>query len=176
MVRERGSGTTPQRVVDLLREEIKTKSKLAIAKATGLGIAAISRYSSGIGEPTTATLQKLADYFERPIEWLRGENIEDEWGEVYGDDLTEDQKKELSYEFWRRKALSNASAPIMVEIVRCLTKVPPKARNTAFALFRNLCAMIENRSGEELIKFTAALNDELQLCECQQDEPKEGES
>jgi len=74
MVRERGSGKTPERVVELLAEAVKEKSILAVHKATGIGLAAIGRYLKGIGEPTTATLQKLADYFEVTVEDLRGEN------------------------------------------------------------------------------------------------------
>ncbi|MBW4056794.1 MAG: helix-turn-helix transcriptional regulator [Proteobacteria bacterium] len=35
-------------------------------------LAAIGRYLKGIGEPTTATLQKLADYFKVPVWELRG--------------------------------------------------------------------------------------------------------
>ncbi len=70
MVRERGSGKTPERLVSLLSE---TKSLLALAKATGVGKSALSRYAKGIGEPTSATLQKLADHFGRPVSWLRGD-------------------------------------------------------------------------------------------------------
>ena len=73
MVRERGSGKTPPRVVELLKKEVSDKSILAVSKATGLGLAAIGRYMKGIGEPTTASLEKLADYFKVSVTWLRGE-------------------------------------------------------------------------------------------------------
>lgn len=73
MVRERGSGKTPQRVVELLQQEVSEKSILAVAKSTNLGLAAIGRYLKGVGEPTTATLQKLADHFGVTVPWLRGE-------------------------------------------------------------------------------------------------------
>lgn len=73
MVRERGSGKTPQRVVELLQQEVSEKSILAVSKATNLGLAAIGRYLKGMGEPTTATLQKLANHFEVTVPWLRGE-------------------------------------------------------------------------------------------------------
>lgn len=63
-MRERGSGITPPRVVELLTKEVSEKSMLAVSKATGLGLAAIGRYLKGKGEPTNATLEKLADYFE----------------------------------------------------------------------------------------------------------------
>lgn len=74
MVRERGSGATPPRLVKLLADAVNAESQLAISKATGVGIAAINRYLKGVGEPTTATLQKFADYFGLPVEWLRGED------------------------------------------------------------------------------------------------------
>jgi len=74
MARERGSGITPPRVVELLKKEVSDKSMLAVSKTTGLGLAAIGRYLKGIGEPTTATLQKLADYFGVTVAWLRGED------------------------------------------------------------------------------------------------------
>ena len=77
MVRERGGGKTPQRVVELLQQEVSEKSILAVAKSTNLGLAAIGRYLKGIGEPTTATLQKLADHFRVTVPWLRGES---DWG------------------------------------------------------------------------------------------------
>lgn len=73
MVRERGSGKTPERVVELLRGRVAATSMLEVSKATGLGLAAIGRYLKGVGEPTTATLQKLADYFGRSVAYLRGE-------------------------------------------------------------------------------------------------------
>lgn len=72
MVRERGSGKTPERLVCLL---VNAKSLLAIAKETGVGKSALSRYAKGIGEPTTASLQKLADYFGHPVAWLRGDDV-----------------------------------------------------------------------------------------------------
>ncbi|MDD2500773.1 MAG: helix-turn-helix transcriptional regulator [Geobacter sp.] len=75
MARERGSGKTPERVVKLLVDEVDAKSILAIHKATGIGLAAIGRYLKGIGEPTTATLEKLAKYFNVTVAWLRGEDI-----------------------------------------------------------------------------------------------------
>lgn len=72
MTRERGSGKTPESVVSLLREEVQRSSMLAVSRATGIGLAAIGRYLKGIGEPTTATLEKLAQYFEVTTDYLRG--------------------------------------------------------------------------------------------------------
>jgi len=79
MVRERGSGETPERLVKLLTE---AKSLLAIAKETGVGKSALSRYAKGIGEPTTASLQRLADYFGCSVSWLRDDDCTEEKGTV----------------------------------------------------------------------------------------------
>ena len=72
MVRERGSGKTPGRVSEILKNAVEAKSQLEVSKQTGIGQAAINRYIKGIGEPTTATLKKLADYFKVPVAWLQG--------------------------------------------------------------------------------------------------------
>lgn len=69
--RGRGGGKTPQRVVNLLQEEVEKTSQAATARATGLTLKGVQNYLKGIGEPTTATLQKLADYFHVSIEYLR---------------------------------------------------------------------------------------------------------
>ncbi len=79
MVRERGSGKTPKRLVSLLSE---AKSLLALAKETGVGKSALSRYAKGIGEPTTASLQRLADYFGCTVSWLRDNDSTREEGTV----------------------------------------------------------------------------------------------
>jgi transcriptional regulator with XRE-family HTH domain len=74
-MRERGSGKTPETVVKLLTEAVSKTSLLAVSKQTGLGIAAISRYIKGIGEPTQASLEKLATYFDVPVLFLRGDSF-----------------------------------------------------------------------------------------------------
>lgn len=152
----RGGGATPKRLVSLLQAEVNKSSQSEVARRTGLTQSAVGRYLKGIGEPSSDTLLRLSSYFEVPVEWLRGEDYVDFWGEVYGDSLSEKQKEELSYEFWRKKAENNASAPIMVEIFRCLVKVPSEVRYAAFALFRNTCRTVEKSSPEELMRL--ALN------------------
>lgn len=74
MARETGNGKTPQRVVDELNKMLKKSSLNAISKKTGIGISALHRYQRGIGEPTTATLEKLSDCFGKSVAWLRGES------------------------------------------------------------------------------------------------------
>lgn len=70
----RGGGITPINVVNLVNKAVSEKSLRAVSKETGLGLAALSRYSQGIGEPSTVTLVKLADYFRVSVAYLRGEN------------------------------------------------------------------------------------------------------
>jgi transcriptional regulator with XRE-family HTH domain len=69
----RGGGKTPERVVKLLQEEVTRTSQAATARATGLTLQTVQRYIKGIGEPSQATLEKLADYFETSVAWLRSE-------------------------------------------------------------------------------------------------------
>jgi transcriptional regulator with XRE-family HTH domain len=76
LAKGRGGGKTPERLVELLKKAVGEKSQSAVSKETGLGLATINSYLNGIGEPTTKTLQKLADYFDVSIAELRGE---DEW-------------------------------------------------------------------------------------------------
>lgn len=68
-----GTGKTPERVVELLRVEVKKTNQSATSRATGVNQAAIGRYIKGVGEPNTSTLEKLAKYFDKSVAWLRGE-------------------------------------------------------------------------------------------------------
>lgn len=61
------------RVVDLFKVEVKIKGVRGLAREVGISPAIITRYMNGkVGEPTTATLQKLAAYFGVSVAWLRG--------------------------------------------------------------------------------------------------------
>jgi transcriptional regulator with XRE-family HTH domain len=82
MARETGSGKTPVNVTELIKNKLSETSLNAISKATGIGVAALHRYSRGIGEPTTATLEKLAGYFGVSVAYLRDENYRP-WPEEY---------------------------------------------------------------------------------------------
>lgn len=72
--RGRGGGVTPDRVVSLLKQAVANTSQVEVAKATGLTRLTVQRYIKGIGEPSQSTLEKIADYFEVTISWLRGED------------------------------------------------------------------------------------------------------
>lgn len=75
MTKGRGSGKAPERVVGLLKKAVAEKSQSAVSKETGLGLATVNALLKGNGEPTTATLQKLATYFGVTVAWLRGEEF-----------------------------------------------------------------------------------------------------
>lgn len=68
----RGNKETPYNVTKLLQDEVSRTSQAKTAKATKLTLQTVQRYIKGIGEPTTATLQKLADYFGVLVPWLQG--------------------------------------------------------------------------------------------------------
>jgi transcriptional regulator with XRE-family HTH domain len=72
----RGGGKTPGKVVELVQKAVAEKSLRAVSKETGVGIAVLSRYSQGIGEPSQATLEKLADYFAVTVPFLRGDQVQ----------------------------------------------------------------------------------------------------
>lgn len=72
MGRGRGGGKTPEKLVMLLTEAVAKSSQASVAVATGLTRLTVQRYLKGIGEPSQATLEKLADYFEVSVAELRG--------------------------------------------------------------------------------------------------------
>lgn len=67
-------GETYPRVVGLLKREFEEKkvTKYAFCKKTGINPTSVDRYLCGISEPTDASLQKLANYFNVTVPWLRG--------------------------------------------------------------------------------------------------------
>ena len=69
--RGRGGGKTPEMVIALLKEAVARSSQSAVAKGAGLTRLTVQRYLKGKGEPSSDTLQKLADYFNVPKGWLR---------------------------------------------------------------------------------------------------------
>lgn len=73
MSRERAK--TPERVVELLNKAVKETSQSAVAREAGITQPAVHRYMKGIGEPSQATLEKLAAYFGVSVPWLRGYDL-----------------------------------------------------------------------------------------------------
>lgn len=80
-----GGGATYPEVIRLLKEKVAQKGQRTVSRETGIALLSIQRYLKGIGEPTTATLQKLADYFEVSVADLRGESLlDDEVSAAFG--------------------------------------------------------------------------------------------
>lgn len=100
--RGRGGGKTPDKVRQLLGDAVSQSSQAAVAKETGLTRQTVQRYLQGIGEPSGATLQKLADYFDVPVYWLRGDFVAEhldidgarEWQKWLR--MSEEEREELS--------------------------------------------------------------------------------
>lgn len=76
MARKAGTVKTYPRVTELLKEAVAEKGQKTVESETGINQSAISRYLNGIGEPTQATLEKLARYFRVSVAHLRGEDKE----------------------------------------------------------------------------------------------------
>ena len=72
MTRGRGGGVTCERLMQMLQQAINAKGQSTVERETGLSSSMISRYKRGIGEPSTATLEKLAGYFGVTVGYLRG--------------------------------------------------------------------------------------------------------
>ena len=71
----RGGGRTPERVVDLIKGGVESLGVRGLSRAVGISPAIIIRYMQGkVGEPSQATLEKLADYFGVSVAYLRGED------------------------------------------------------------------------------------------------------
>ncbi len=77
-----GGGVTYPRVVELLKAEVAKKGQRAVSRESGIALLSVQRYIKGIGEPSQATLQKLAAYFGKSVAWLRGESREHMYGGI----------------------------------------------------------------------------------------------
>lgn len=68
-------GKTYPRVIEKLRREFDEKgvTKYSFCKQTGINPTSVDRYLHGISEPSQASLEKIAQYFEVSVGWLRGE-------------------------------------------------------------------------------------------------------
>ena len=58
----------------MLSKAVAEKNQSAVSRDTGLTLFTVQRCLKGIGEPTTATLEKLSNYFGVAVWYLRGED------------------------------------------------------------------------------------------------------
>jgi len=64
---------TNSRVVELIKDGVNSLGVRGLSRAVGISPAIITRYTQGkVGEPSQATLEKLASYFKVPVAWLQG--------------------------------------------------------------------------------------------------------
>jgi transcriptional regulator with XRE-family HTH domain len=71
----RGCSKTPENVVLKITGEVARIGQNATAKAIGVPLRSVQKYLKGEAEPTSATFQKLADYFGVSVVYLRGEDV-----------------------------------------------------------------------------------------------------
>lgn len=63
------------RVIGIIREGVGRLGVRGLARAVGISPAIVTRYMQGkVGEPSQATLEKLAEYFQVSVPYLRGES------------------------------------------------------------------------------------------------------
>lgn len=100
MTKGRGGGKTPRMVTELLQEAVSKSSIRAVARESGLTQSAVYRYLQGIGEPSTNTLVRLADYFGVSVSVLRGDASEKIFLEATGLKFSEDVSAFEKYAFF----------------------------------------------------------------------------
>lgn len=88
-------GKTHTRIVERLKDDISNTSLQQLSNITGISMAALSRYSQGIGVPSQVALEKLSDYFIAAVSYLRGEPMERVDVEVHASYLTKRGKAYL---------------------------------------------------------------------------------
>lgn len=65
---------TNNRVIKLIKKGVGALGVRGLARAVGVSPAIVTRYMQGkVGEPSQATLVRLADYFGVSVAWLRGD-------------------------------------------------------------------------------------------------------
>lgn len=65
---------TPPNVVELITKEVSKLGQNKTALAMSLPLFSLQKYMTGKTEPTQASLQKIASYFNTSVAWLRGED------------------------------------------------------------------------------------------------------
>ncbi len=101
-----GRSVTYPRVVELLSKRVSEIGQRAVAREAGITLKAVQRYIGGESEPTFASLEKLAHYFNTTVAWLREES---------------ELPKELAYEC---ASLSDAQLVVVIDFVKSLKEKP----------------------------------------------------
>lgn len=72
----RAAKKTPERVVIEVAGAVAKLGQNGFAKDVGLPLRSVQKYLKGEAEPTQATLEKLAKYFNKPVWWFREDHRE----------------------------------------------------------------------------------------------------
>lgn len=142
MTKGRGAGKTPAKVVELINTAVAEKSLRSISKATGLGLAALSRFSQGIGEPTQATLDKLAAYFNVPVDLLRDDARVHKYM-----DLSKDE-----YKAKKAEELEDGYKKYGVVVKKFIEKIPAEDFELAYAVLNDMRDKAWFEAAKELVK------------------------
>jgi len=128
MTKGSGSGSTHPNLVKFIQAAIAKKGQRTVELETGLSHSMLSRYKRGVGEPTSATLEKLANYFGVHVTLLRDDGGFFEWGTLD----TFENKFFLVAENHFSLALENDYLEIddlnyvqlLVELAKMITEIP----------------------------------------------------
>lgn len=114
---------------DALLEE-RGVTSAAVAKATGISAATLSEWRKGKYVPKAEKLQKVADYFGVPVDYLMTGNARDESGRTY---YIDDQTAQLAQELMDNKdlrILMDASRDLTPENVAALAALAKQLKGT----------------------------------------------
>lgn len=114
---------------DALLEE-RGVTSAAVAKATGISAATLSEWRKGKYVPKAEKLQKVADYFGVPVDYLMTGNARDESGRTY---YIDDQTAQLAQELMDNKELRilmDASRDLTPENVVALAALAKQLKGT----------------------------------------------
>ncbi len=114
---------------DALLEE-RGVTSAAVAKATGISAATLSEWRKGKYVPKAEKLQKVADYFGVPVDYLMTGNARDESGRTY---YIDDQTAQLAQELMDNKELRilmDASRDLTPENVAALAALAKQLKGT----------------------------------------------
>lgn len=114
---------------DALLEE-RGVTSAAVAKATGISAATLSEWRKGKYVPKAEKLQKVADFFDVPVDYLMTGNARDESGRTY---YIDDQTAKLAQELMDNKELRilmDASRDLTPENVAALAALAKQLKGT----------------------------------------------
>jgi transcriptional regulator with XRE-family HTH domain len=148
----RGGGRTPSVLVDLLQKAISTKGQYVVEAETGLSHSMISRYKRGIGEPSTATLEKFSKYFKVPVVTLRGEENHNIFAFKLMKSLMIGQPKEKTLDIFRNYGFDNKSSNDAYKEI--IDEIPNYFNSSLFKNFENTVNTLLLECEDKLLNFS----------------------